>query len=83
MRSQITALILSPSFPGWVAPMRFNPVRFEELLSFAGTLCCAWVMSSLLIGGYRTHATSGANLGDTLPFDNPLCFLTHTYSPAC
>ena len=43
--------------------MRFNPVRFEELLSFAGTLCCAWVMSSLLIGGYRTHATSGADLG--------------------
>lgn len=60
--------------------MRFNPVRFEELLSFAGTLCCAWVMSSLLIGGYRTHATSGAKLGDLFFFVN-LCASSH--SPAC
>ncbi len=60
MRPQVTALILSPSFPGWTAPLRFSPVRFAELVSFAGTLCGAWVLASLLAGGYRTHATSGA-----------------------
>jgi hypothetical protein len=24
---QITAIIISPSFPGWLAPLSFNPIR--------------------------------------------------------
>lgn len=31
---QITALILMPSFPGWLAPLNFSLLRFEEFLSF-------------------------------------------------
>lgn len=57
--SQITAIILMPSFPGWLAPMHFNPVRFEEFLSFAITVCGTWVGASWLVGGYKSTATSG------------------------
>ncbi len=47
-----------PSFPGWLAPMHFNPIRFEEFLSFAITVCGTWVGASLLVGGYKSNATS-------------------------
>ncbi len=59
---QITAIILMPSFPGWLAPMHFNPTRFEEFLSFAITVCGTWVGASLLVGGYKSNATSGESL---------------------
>lgn len=55
---QITAIILMPSFPGWLAPMHFSPIRFEEFLSFAITVCGTWVGASLLVGGYKSNATS-------------------------
>lgn len=42
---QITALIFLPSFPGWLAPLAFNPVRFLEFFSFAVTLIGTWVAS--------------------------------------
>ena len=42
---QITALIFLPSFPGWLAPLAFNPVRFLEFFSFAATLLGTWVAS--------------------------------------
>ena len=32
--TQITALIMMPSFPGWLAPLNFSLLRFEEFLSF-------------------------------------------------
>lgn len=56
---QITAIILTPNFPGWLAPMHFNPTRFEEFLSFAITVCGTWVGASWLVGGYKANATSG------------------------
>lgn len=55
---QITALIFLPNFPGWLAPLAFNPVRFLELFSFAATLMGTWVASGYLTGGYRYTATS-------------------------
>lgn len=58
---QITAIILTPNFPGWLAPMHFNPIRFEEFLSFAITVCGTWVGASWLVGGYKSNATSGRN----------------------
>ena len=61
---QITAIILTPNFPGWLAPMHFNPTRFEEFLSFAITVCGTWVGASWLVGGYKANATSG---------DTPVC----------
>ena len=33
--------------------------RFEELVSFAVTLITAWVLSALLVDGYKTSATAG------------------------
>lgn len=56
---QITALILHPTFPGWLAPLKFNLTRFEELASFAITLVASWIIACLLVGGYRTTATAG------------------------
>ncbi len=56
---QITAIILLPSFPGLLAPLAFNPLRFEEFASFAATVCGTWVAVGLLTGAYRTNSTSG------------------------
>lgn len=55
---QITAIILQPSFPGWLEPLHFNSQRFAELASFGTTLTVTWVLSSLLVGGYRTTASA-------------------------
>jgi hypothetical protein len=56
---QITSLLFLPDFPGWIAPLHFNPVRFEELLIFIFTLCVSWVSACGILGGYKTVATSG------------------------
>ena len=56
---QITAIILHPDFPGWTAPLHFNYVRFEEFISFLLTVCCSWVVASLLVGNYTLKSTSG------------------------
>lgn len=72
MYTQITAIILMPTFPGWLAPMHFNPTRFEEFLSFAITVCGTWVGASWLVGGYKANATSGDL---TFLADPPLCYL--------
>ncbi|KAI7846210.1 hypothetical protein COHA_000280 [Chlorella ohadii] len=55
---QITALIFLPSFPGWLAPLAFNPVRFLEFFSFTATLLGTWVAAGMLSGGYRFAATA-------------------------
>lgn len=55
---QITAIILQPSFPGWLEPLHFSPERFGELASFGTTLTVTWVLSSLLVGGYRSNASA-------------------------
>lgn len=62
---QITAIILNPSFPGWLEPLQFNPARFGELASFATTLTVSWVLSSLLVGGYQSTASSGTYVLET------------------
>jgi hypothetical protein len=55
---QLTAIILLPSFPGWLAPLEFNPTRFLEFASFAATLLGTWLGAGLLVGAYRTDATA-------------------------
>lgn len=47
-----------PSFPGWLAPMHFNPLRFEEFISFAVTVVGTWIGSCWVAGAYRSNATS-------------------------
>jgi hypothetical protein len=56
---QITSLLFLPDFPGWTAPLHFNPIRFEELAIFCITLCVCWVSACGVVGGYRTGATAG------------------------
>lgn len=48
--------------------MHFNPVRFEEFLSFAITVCGTWVGASWLVGGYKSTATSGVLFLPAFPF---------------
>lgn len=55
---QIAAIVLSPNFPGWLAPLAFNPLRFAEFASFALTLLGSWVASAWISGGYRRQATA-------------------------
>ena len=62
--SQIAAIMLAPAFPGVLAPLRFNPVRFEEFAGFASTLCGTWVGAALLLGAYNRESTSGAGFAE-------------------
>lgn len=43
---QIAALVLSPSFPGWLAPLGFSPLRFAEFANFAAMLLASWVRAA-------------------------------------
>eukprot|EP00892_Ulva_mutabilis_P011546 jgi/Ulvmu1/8764/UM048_0019.1 len=53
---QILAITTSPAFPGWLAPLHFNPVRFEELLGFMVTVTGTWVACSSILGDYRNSS---------------------------
>lgn len=79
---QITAIILTPNFPGWLAPMHFNPTRFEEFLSFAITVCGTWVGASWLVGGYKANATSGEPTVAAPPFPPNSPCATYTQLPS-
>lgn len=56
---QITAIIFLPTFPGWLAPLAFNPIRFVEFGAFAATLVGTWVACATLVGAYKMEASSG------------------------
>jgi hypothetical protein len=55
---QIIAIALSPSFEGWLAPLHFNPVRFEEYFSFVVTICGTWAAAGILLGAYTNNASA-------------------------
>lgn len=58
VNKQIDALILAPTFPGWFAPLHFNPERFLEFTAFAATLVGTWLATGAVIGAYKFDATS-------------------------
>ena len=55
---QIMAITMAPTFPGWLAPLQFSPVRFEELLGFMVTVAGTWVACSTILGDYRNPSES-------------------------
>lgn len=57
---QIMAIVMSPTFAGWLAPIGFNPVRFEELLGFVVTVVGTWVACSTILGDYKTRSESAS-----------------------
>eukprot|EP00879_Flechtneria_rotunda_P004029 GHRR01004271.1.p1 GENE.GHRR01004271.1~~GHRR01004271.1.p1 ORF type:complete len:303 (+),score=81.37 GHRR01004271.1:243-1151(+) len=59
---QIASIVLSPGFPGWFAPLSFNPLRFAEFANFAGMLLAAWVVAAGITGGYRGASSSSIPL---------------------
>eukprot|EP00890_Picochlorum_soloecismus_P004577 jgi/Picsp_1/511/NSC_00509-R1_protein len=54
----IFALVLLPSFPGWMAPLHFNPIRFIEYFSFVLTVIGTWVSVGWLVDAYTLDASS-------------------------
>lgn len=58
---QIMAIVMSPTFPGWLAPLSFNPVRFEELLGFVVTVVGTWVACSTILGDYKMRSESASD----------------------
>lgn len=60
---QISAIVLSPDFAGWLAPLHYNPVRFVEFAAFAGTLCASWVVAATLTKVCMTGHTEMHNKG--------------------
>jgi len=55
---QIVAIIISPHFEGWLAPLHFNPIRFEEFFSFVVTICGTWAAAGILLGAYTNEASA-------------------------
>lgn len=55
---QLAAIVLSPSFPGWLSPLTFSPTRFTELVGFTITVAGTWVACSMLNGDYSNPAES-------------------------
>ena len=55
---QIIAIVLSPSFPGWLSPLRFSPTRFLEFFSFSVTVLGTWIAAAMLSDAYSKDATS-------------------------
>ena len=48
----LSVILTSPEFPGWLAPIRTDPVRFSTTLSFAGSWALAWFLSGLLLDAF-------------------------------
>ena len=57
-QKQIFSIVLSPNFEGWLAPLRFNPLRFEEYFSLVVTLCGTWFAAGILLGAYTTKTSA-------------------------
>lgn len=57
---QIAAVVMTPGFPGWLAPLHLNPLRLEEFAALLLTVVGTWVASAALLDGYVFSATSGA-----------------------
>lgn len=53
---QIAAIVTSTTFPGWLAPLSFNPLRFAEFANFAAMLMASWVVAAALTGGYSSRS---------------------------
>lgn len=54
---QIQSIVFSPTFPGWTAPMRFNPDRFIEFFAFSFTCIGTLVAVSYVTGGYTVKTS--------------------------
>lgn len=55
---QLASIVLSPSFPGWLAPLEFSPTRCTELVGFIITVAGTWVACGMLNGDYSDPAKS-------------------------
>ncbi|KAL4526550.1 hypothetical protein Ndes2526A_g00995 [Nannochloris sp. 'desiccata'] len=55
---QIIGIALSPQFEGWLAPLHFNPIRFEEFFGFVVTICGTWAAAGILLGAYTNEASA-------------------------
>lgn len=53
---QLASIVLSPSFPGWLAPLEFSPTRCTELVGFIITVAGTWVACGMLNGDYSDPA---------------------------
>jgi hypothetical protein len=73
---QLMAIVLSPSFPGWLAPLHFDTTRCVELLGFTVTVAGTWVACSMLNGDYDRVAGSAFPVMPHMRLDvsNSSCF---------
>lgn len=55
---QLAAVVLSPYFPGWLAPLSFSPTRFTEFVGFLLSVAGTWVACAMLNGDYENPAES-------------------------
>ena len=55
---QIAAIVISPTFEGYLAPLQFNPIRFEEFFNFTITITATWAAAGILLGAYTSAASS-------------------------
>lgn len=77
---QVAAIVLAPSFPGWLAPLTFDPTRFTELVGFIITVTGTWVACSMLNGDYE-HPAESARLLEFPVWDDCIHLLCAVRQP--
>lgn len=55
---QIISLVTAPTFQGYLAPLHFNLLRFEEFFGFLITLVGVWCTAGLFFGAYSTASVA-------------------------
>ena len=48
----LCAILLSPEFPGWLAPVDADPIRLATTFGFAGSYAVLWVGAALALGSF-------------------------------
>ena len=56
-------ILLSPDFPGWLAPVTADPVRLSTTVGFAGSWALAWVSAGLVLGAFGTGPGDEGRVG--------------------
>ena len=63
----LSAILLSPTFEGWLAPIAYDQQRLANTFAFASTWLCLWVLSGLLFNCFSPGVddTSATAVGPT------------------
>ena len=71
----LSQILLSPSFPGWSAPVAVEPGRLAATFGFAGACSVLWCAAGLVTRGYSIPANAYADAASTTMARTVACFV--------